>query len=380
MEQDTARILRYHASMLDDVVRTESYRRAIHEVVHDGDVVLDLGTGTGVLAHFALEAGAARVYAVEQGVAVELARLLARGREDRLILVHGASQAVSLPEPADVLVSETLWNFGLGEGMVGSVRDARDRMLRPDARIVPRAVELIVAPVEHERAYRAAVEVWRGERYGLDFSPIAEFAANNHQQVMLNPDDLLAPPAILDRMVLSSATGPEASGRVGVTITRAGTLHGIGGWFRAELSPSVELTNAPPSRTPNWSHVFFPIERPISVAAGQELSLRIRSTGNGGVWSWRVDPGRNAPVGRRGVEQSTLWGYPAGSDDLRKRSGSFRPRRGVRGEVAARILALADGSRSVDEISSTILDERPDAFARERDAADRVRSIVHDYC
>ena len=51
----------FHALLLGDELRMRAYAQAIHEVVEPGMVVLDLGTGTGILARWALEAGAHRV-------------------------------------------------------------------------------------------------------------------------------------------------------------------------------------------------------------------------------------------------------------------------------------------------------------------------------
>ena len=43
--------------MIQDKVRCESYQKAIHQVVKKGDIVVDIGTGSGLLAFFAIQAG-----------------------------------------------------------------------------------------------------------------------------------------------------------------------------------------------------------------------------------------------------------------------------------------------------------------------------------
>jgi predicted RNA methylase len=124
---EQARTLLYHAGMLADERRMDAYRDAIHEAVRPGDVVVDLGSGTGVLSFFACQAGAARVYAIERGPTARLGRELCRanGFDDRVTFIEDYSTNVQLPERADALVTETLWDFGVGEGMVGAMADAR---------------------------------------------------------------------------------------------------------------------------------------------------------------------------------------------------------------------------------------------------------------
>ena len=58
-------VLDYHLSMLRDTARMDAFRRAIDASVRPGDVVVDLGCGSGVLSFMACEAGARTVYAIE---------------------------------------------------------------------------------------------------------------------------------------------------------------------------------------------------------------------------------------------------------------------------------------------------------------------------
>ena len=59
--------INHQGNMLQDHVRTGCYHQAFlrNAVDFKDKVVLDVGTGTGILAFFAIQAGARLVYAVE---------------------------------------------------------------------------------------------------------------------------------------------------------------------------------------------------------------------------------------------------------------------------------------------------------------------------
>src|SRR5438094_143041 len=116
-------ILDEHRQYPADGNRVSAFRHAIEEVVTPGDVVLDLGSGTGILGLMACRAGAKRVYAVDEGPIVGLAREVAKanGFQDRITHIKGLSTRVALPEKVDIVLADQVGRFGLESGRRGPV-------------------------------------------------------------------------------------------------------------------------------------------------------------------------------------------------------------------------------------------------------------------
>ena len=275
-----------HRELLRDEIRTNAYRDAIRRLVTPGSVVLDLGTGSGVLAFFACEAGVRRVFAVDATHSADLASFLARqlGCSDRIEVIHEHSTKIVLPEPADVLVTETLGAFGFNEHILSSVIDARARLLRPGAAIIPQRIELSVVPVEAPEVVDRHIGFWKREQFGLDLSPLAVFASNVIYAVDVDTAAFLAPPAAVIAADLATATSADVSGHAHFTTSRAGLLCGFSGWFRATLAPGIELSNELPGT--NWNHAFLPLESPLSVEQGTEIDIDLE-TSDGSSWRWK---------------------------------------------------------------------------------------------
>jgi protein arginine N-methyltransferase 1 len=273
--------------------------------VRAGDVVLDAGAGTGILSLFACEAGARRVYAIEQDHVADVAAMFVRqlGYADRITLFHAKSIDVTLPEPADVLVTETLGALVFDEGFLATMADARRRLITPGARIIPSRIDVWLAPVELPELYAKRIDWWRTPRYGFDASAMQVFAANTTYTAKIPPDALLAAPATA--LSLRTAEIDDTAQHAAATFrtTRPGTIHGFALGFTATLADGIALTNAPGSAVTSWDQGFLPLESPVGIAAGAEVAIDLR-TDNGRLWHWR------GTVGEVAFEQTTVLSSP----------------------------------------------------------------------
>lgn len=285
-----------HAMMLNDRARTAGFLRAIGEVVQPGDVVLDIGTGTGILAVAAARAGAARVYAIEAGAMAGVARRVidANGVADRVSLLEGWSTQVTLPEQVDVLVAEIIGEMPFQERVLEVTRDARDRHLKSSARLIPSRLRVYGLPVAiapdllATRAITpAAVDRWRGW-YGVDLTPVAEAAHGISHVLMLDPDSARSLPGIAEQVVLADidlARFEEVSiaSTAPARATVAGEVNGVLAFFELDLTPSVGLSTDP-RRTTNassWRNPVWTFSESLAVGSGDvfRVSLSYREPG-----------------------------------------------------------------------------------------------------
>ena len=147
----------FHYAMVNDHARNEFYRRSLAEVVGPDTHVLEIGTGSGLLAMIAAQAGAKMVTAVEANkhmAALARSIIAANGLGDRVRVINKLSTDVVSADlephgPADVLLSEILGTLMLGESALEYNADARDRgLLKPGGKLVPACGQQFVTLIE----------------------------------------------------------------------------------------------------------------------------------------------------------------------------------------------------------------------------------------
>jgi protein arginine N-methyltransferase 1 len=376
-----SRVIDEHRQYLADAARVSAYASALAEVVTPSDVVLDLGSGTGILGLLAIRAGASRVYAIDGGGMAGAARAIVRenGLDGRVRVINGFSAHLDLPERADLLVTDQIGHFGFEAGIIECVADARRRLLKPAARIVPSRIDLLVAPVEAPDV-AAATGFWAGRPAGFGMEVLHEMAVNSGHPCIVSDRDLLGSPTVGASVDLLSET-PSFALSADITITRSGTLDGIGGWFSATLSRSVALSNAPgaPNRITRRG-VVLPVRRSTPVAAGDRVAVSMRVLPADSLVSWTVRvfrAGAAEPCER--FDHSTLRGMLIEPERLHRTRPDYVPTLTARGKARLSVLELCDGRRPLAAIEREMLDRHPDLFRDLAAAAVFVAEVVAGY-
>ena len=248
-----------YVRLLKDGRRNDAMLAAVRAVVRAGDVVVDVGTGTGLMAIAAAQAGASRVYAIEPtGIGpVAEANFQANGYGDRITLITGMSMDIELPERADVLLTDLISNDPFGERVVQITADARRRLLKPTARLVPNRLSVYALPITvpdallpRETLTSAHVETWR-RRYGIDLGALRKNAPPLPSFITANPWQLsgraIGTPVRVFDSQLAMATVDDLAIHVTGTFdaTASAQLNGVLICFDMELAPGLWLSLHP---------------------------------------------------------------------------------------------------------------------------------------
>ena len=149
-------------------MRTGTYRQVFAGNPSDfnGKVVLAVGTGSGILAFFAAQAGAKKVYAVEASSSAQTATLLAahNGYSDIVEVLRGRIEDIELPELVDVIISEPIGFLLVHERMLEAYVCARDKFLKPGGLMMPTTGCIVFGPLTDETMHteqQAKASFWQ---------------------------------------------------------------------------------------------------------------------------------------------------------------------------------------------------------------------------
>eukprot|EP00815_Leptocylindrus_aporus_P012998 CAMPEP_0116073834 /NCGR_PEP_ID=MMETSP0322-20121206/15525_1 /TAXON_ID=163516 /ORGANISM="Leptocylindrus danicus var. apora, Strain B651" /LENGTH=412 /DNA_ID=CAMNT_0003563277 /DNA_START=82 /DNA_END=1320 /DNA_ORIENTATION=+ len=326
----------YHQKqMLVDHVRMAAYHSAIagNANIFKDKVVMDVGTGSGILAAWAAKAGARRVYAIEYTDMSKHAETIMKANEvDHIVtVIKGAVEDIELPDEGfdggiqcvDIIVSEWMGYFLLRESMLDSLIRARDKFLKPLGLMFPSHCTMYIAPItdEEERyqscnEYGQTMQDWTEfventkNMYGVDMSVLEtpfereqkEYYLLSSKWAELQPNALLAESQVIKELDLATCTIEDSKGihiddefssfdfdiDGGDEDYDGAPVSGFAGWFTSHFKSRTDEDglNAPKLNSPallntgpeagytHWGQQVFHLLSSITLLQNETLRIR----------------------------------------------------------------------------------------------------------
>lgn len=269
----------WHFAMVNDVPRNQVIEKSIAAMDLAGKTVVEIGSGTGLIALLFAKYGAEHVYTCEMNAnlaAVAQRVISSTPYANRITLINENSTVAigrgDLPYRPDVIFTETLDCGVVGEGFM-PIADDIAAIAGPETTIMPRNVRQFARLIESEslanlnRASSAC---------GFDLSALNEYSTGNYFPVHteLHRHRFLSETVTVRDYTYVDCPKPLAH-RLRAAAT--GTISGVLSWFSADFGGAI-VSNEPGSGS-HWHQAFHTLPEDIQVEAGVEVSLLIDDGG-----------------------------------------------------------------------------------------------------
>lgn len=269
--------LTIHHLMLKDKPRTLAYKNAIESNKHlfENKVVLDVGSGTGILSMFAAKLGnAKKVYAVEASKVAKLSEELIKDNklQDKIQVLNEQVENINLKEQVDIIISEWMGNFFviiLGfylfhESMFDSVLFARDKFLKKGGMLFPSHAIIYASPCSMKNEFTDQIQFWDNV-YDFDFSRVSDHFLNQFTEKpyvgIIPKDDILSKEALVKKFDLLKVKLSELksfNSKVKFTVEKKGIMNGICIWFDVFFGNEKNiLSTSPYSEETHWKQTII---------------------------------------------------------------------------------------------------------------------------
>ncbi|KAI9293891.1 S-adenosyl-L-methionine-dependent methyltransferase [Neoconidiobolus thromboides FSU 785] len=294
-------LLTHQQNMLQDMVRTSTYQKAIlqNPQIYLNKTVMDVGAGSGILSYFAVKAGA-KVIAVEaSNMALKLQKMIYSASQQHGIeaknnwldgnikVINSKIEEVELPPNCiDTIISEPIGVFIVHERMVESFLYARDNFLKPGGTMVPSQASLYLAPFTDTNLWgdtKLKTRFWeQSDFYGVDLTPLKQDAVDEQFSMPVigyfDPQCLLLLPMEgypMDFTTITMEQLKQFEIPIHWKFEYTGIIHGIASWFdlhfNVENGNNFTMSTSPHSERTHWQQLRLLLKEPIAVNIGQSL-------------------------------------------------------------------------------------------------------------
>lgn len=263
-ELTTRNVPNWHFDILQDHLRNASYAKAIGQMIEPGMTVLEIGTGSGLLAILAAQAGADHVFTCESSWRIaDAARsvIAANGLSHKITVISASSGELSverhLHQRADLLIGEVFSNELIGEGALPAYEHAVTQLLKPNCPVIPQTASVKVA-----LAYCDLARIDNlSDIQGVDLSEFSALAPRV-QAMRVDEPSISLTSSIGTLFSFSLASGgpfPESRAFAEVEAT-GGPSNAVLQWIELALTPDVRIENRPGTDwQSSWKVLAYPL-------------------------------------------------------------------------------------------------------------------------
>ncbi|MFK8104918.1 MAG: tetratricopeptide repeat protein [Saprospiraceae bacterium] len=288
----TLTIPHWHFEMLADVARNDAYQKAIEKAVASQPLVLDIGTGSGLLAMMAARGGAKQV------IACELHERLAATAQE-IIEVNNFTEQIQifqkdskklkvgaeLTEKVDLIVSEILDVGAIGEGVLPSIRHAVLALAKEDVRLIPAKLKVFGQLIEIPARSRVNPIT---EISGFDLSPFEKYRIpDEYIKINLKAEKYRALTPVqplweLDFYNLPPVCSEDNPQVIDLTmpIETTGEVQAMVFWFDLYLDDEIMVSSRVDGALEHWGQALFCFMNPQKLEKGETLAVKMLQTEN----------------------------------------------------------------------------------------------------
>jgi predicted RNA methylase len=247
---------------MTDERRTLKFQEAIEQIVKPGDVVLDSGTGSAVLALMAARAGAKKVIAVEYDpfvAKIALQNVANNGYADVIDIVVGDVRDANFKEGTvfDVVIMEMLTTGMIDEFQVWTINNLHQKgLVNAKTQFIPQRQDTFIAPAYGDFT-----------NYGLNMRMVRHL----WEPYATMEVHTLADKALLNSIPFNRVNPLTFEDTLTLPIIKDGTVNSIYITSETVLTDSLVVENTAALNAP----VVFPLLEDIAVTAGDALEVTI---------------------------------------------------------------------------------------------------------
>ena len=287
----------WHIPMMNEHRRNEAYQKAIGSVIQGDEVVLDIGTGAGLLSMIAADRGAKEIITCEMSATISkiAGRIIKKnGFENKIRIINKNSKDLILGQDisnkADILVSEILSSEFVGEGVQTTILDAKRRLLKKNGKVIPERGSIMIALIENTE--KLAKELFVDNVLGFDISNFNVITAKKWTTTFREGPVFLSDPTeafVFDFRNFEKIYQDKKT--IKMEVNRAGACAGLVQWIKIQLYDDIEYQNNPTemyrsNSVSGWNTPIFKFIEPIDVKSGDILDINA-SLQEDSVWFWK---------------------------------------------------------------------------------------------